>query len=96
MTDLIDSSYAVDTNRNVTVFSGVLEGIGYVYDGIDLPDDVTFDDITYRDENGADIPVYLTGYVDHAFPYVAVEYEDREWGTPVTIYTHYDGQQDSP
>ena len=96
MTDLIDSSYAVNTNRNVTVFSGVLEGIGYVFDGIDLPDDVTFDDITYRDQNGAEIPVYLTGYVDPSFPQVAVEYEDREWGTPVTIYTHYDGQQDSP
>lgn len=95
-TELVDSGHAVDTNLDVTLLSGVLEGIGYVQSDIDLPDDVTFDDITYRDENGKDIPVYLAGYADPAFPAVAVEYEDREWGTPVTIHTDYYGPQDSP
>jgi hypothetical protein len=88
--DLIDSSYAVNTNQNLTVFSGVLEGIGYMYNDIDLPADTTFDTITYRDANGKDMPVYLGAYVDPAFPSVAVEYEDREWGMPVTIHTDYD------
>ncbi len=89
-TELIDSGRAVDTNRNVLVFSGVLEGIGYVYHDIDLPGDVTFDDISYRDENGAELPIYLAAYADPAFPSVAVEYEDREWGKPVIIHTDYD------
>lgn len=95
-TELFDSGRAVDTNSDVIVFSGVLEGIGYVYDPIDLPGDVTFSNMTYWDESGNSMPVYLAGYVDPAFPGVAVEYEDREQGTPVTIYTDYNGPQDSP
>ncbi|OPY28064.1 MAG: hypothetical protein A4E28_01703 [Methanocella sp. PtaU1.Bin125] len=87
--ELFDRGRAVDTNRDVILFSGVLEGIGYVYDPIDLPGDVTFFNMTYWDEAGRSMPVYLAGYVDPAFPGVAVEYEDREWGTPVTIYTDY-------
>lgn len=87
--DLFDSGGAVDSNRDVTVFSGVLEGIGYVYSGIDLPPDVKFYDMAYTDEDGKSMPIYLTGYVDPGFPEVAVEYEDGPDGSPVIIHTKY-------
>jgi hypothetical protein len=88
-TELIDSSQAVDTNRDILVFSGVLEGIGSVSDGDDLPGDLMFGDITYKDEYGEKLPVYLTGYVDPKFRRVAVEYEDGPSGSPVIIRTNY-------
>jgi hypothetical protein len=86
--ELFDSEHAVDTNDGVTVFSGVLEGIGYVFDPIDLPGDVTFTNVTYMDETGRKIPMHLTGYVDPKFPDVAVAYEYGEAGSPITIHTH--------
>ena len=88
-TELIDSSGAVTTNQDVFVFSGVLEGIAGVADGDDLPGDMMFDNITYKDEYGNDMPIYLTGYVDPAFRRVAVEYEDGPAGSPVIIRTNY-------
>jgi hypothetical protein len=88
-TELIDGGRAVDTNRDIMVFSGVLEGIGPVTDGDDLPGDMMFRDIVYKDENGKDLPVYLTGYVNPMFGHVAVEYEDGQTGSPVIIRTNY-------
>jgi hypothetical protein len=92
MTELYDSGLAVDTNLDVTVFAGVLEGIGSVTGVDDLPGDTTFGNVTYLDENGTKMPTYLTGYVNPEFPQVAVEYEDGPSGTPVTIHTNYDGR----
>ncbi len=48
-----------------------------------------FGDISYKDENGEKLPVYLTGYVDPKFRHVAVEYEDGPSGSPVIIRTNY-------
>jgi hypothetical protein len=91
-TELFDSGGAVDTNRDVLLFSGVLEGVGSVSDAGDLPGDTTFGNVTYLDENGTNMPVHLTGYVNPEFPQVAVEYEDGSSGTPVIIHTNYDGR----
>jgi len=88
-TELIDDGQAVDTNRDIMVFSGVLEGIGSVSDGDDLPPDLMFGDITYKDEYGQNLSIYLTGYVDPKFRHVAVEYEDGPAGSPVIIRTNY-------
>jgi hypothetical protein len=88
-TELIDDGRAVDANRDILVFSGVLKGIGAVSDGDDLPGDLMFGDITYKDENGENLPVYLTGYVDPKFRHVAVEHEDGPSGSPVIIRTNY-------
>jgi hypothetical protein len=88
-TELIDSDGAVDTNQDLIVFGGVLEGIGPVTDGDDLPGDVTFENIVYKDENGNVLPIYLTGCVDPRFGHVAVEYNDGPAGSPITIYTNY-------
>ncbi|HEY3273011.1 MAG TPA: hypothetical protein VGJ92_04570, partial [Methanocella sp.] len=66
------------------------EGIGAVSDGDDLPADLMFGDITYKDEYGGNLPIYLTGYVDPKFRRVAVEYEDGPSGSPVIIRTNYD------
>jgi hypothetical protein len=89
-TELFDSYGAVNTNLNVTVFSGVLEGIASVAGAEDLPGDTTFSNVTYLDENGTIMPMHLTGYVIPEFPQVAVEYEDGPSGTPVVIHTKYD------
>jgi hypothetical protein len=91
-TELYDGGRAVDTNLDVLVFSGVLEGIGSVSGASDLPGDTTFGNVTYLDENGTHMPVYLTGYVNPEFPQVAVEYEDGPSGSPVIIHTNYDGR----
>jgi hypothetical protein len=88
-TELIDSDGAVDTNKDLIVFGGVLEGIGPVSEGDDLPGDVTFENIVYKDESGKVIPVYLTGMVDKRFGHVAVEYNDGPGGSHITIHTNY-------
>jgi hypothetical protein len=86
-TQLIDAKQAVDTNADVILFSGVLEGIGDVVEGDDLPGDMMFRDMTYKDEAGNDIPVYLSAIVDDRFGHVAVEYSSG--GSPVIIRTNY-------
>ena len=91
-TELFDSGRAVDTNLDVIVFSGVLEGIGSVSGADDLPGDTTFGNITYQGENRTNMPMHLTGYVIPEFPQVAVEYEDGPSGTPVIIHTNYGGR----
>lgn len=88
-TELIDSDGAVDTNQDLIVFGGVLEGIGPVSEGDDLPGDVTFENIVYKDENGNVLPIYLTGCVDPRFGHVAVEYNDGPAGSPIIIHTNY-------
>lgn len=88
-TELIDDKGAVGTNRDVIIFSGVLEGIGEVSGGDDLPGDVMFRDIMYKDEQGNDMPIYLIGSVNDRFGRVAVEYEDGPAGSPVIIRTNY-------
>lgn len=89
-TELFDSARAVDTNLDVMVFSGVLEGIGSVTGADDLPGDTTFGNVTYLDENGMSIPMHLTGFVIPEFPYVAVEYEEGTSGTPIIIRKNND------
>jgi hypothetical protein len=89
MTYLLDYGGAVDTNENLTVFSGVLEGTDLVRYDVDLPGDVTFDDIIYKAEGGVDVPLNLTGYVHPDMGQVAIEYEDGLSGSPVIIHTHY-------
>ncbi len=88
-TELIDSDGAIDTNQDLIVFGGVLEGIGPVTEGDDLPGDVTFENIVYKDQDGKVLPIYLTGSVDPRFGHVAVEYNDGPAGSPITIYTNY-------
>jgi hypothetical protein len=88
-TELIDDKGAIDTNRDVILFCGVLEGIGPVSNGDDLPGDVAFEDMTYKDENGQALPVYLSGNVDPKFGHVAVEYDDSPTGSQVIIHTNY-------
>jgi hypothetical protein len=87
-TELYDRGGAVDTNLDVLVFSGVLEGIDSVTGAEDLPGDTTFENVTYLDKNSTNMPMHLTGYVIPEFPQVAVEYEDGPSGTPVIIRTN--------
>lgn len=92
MTYLLDYGRAVDTNQNLTVFNGVLEGTDLVRYNADLPGDVTFHDIICRAEGNIDVPLSLAGYVHPDMGQVAIEYEDGPSGTPIIIHTHYKAQ----
>ncbi len=92
MTYIIDYGGAVDTNRNLTVLSGVLEGTDLSRYDADLPGDVTFEDIMCKAEGGVDIPINLTGYVHPDMGQVSIEYDDWPSWSPVAIHTHNNGQ----
>jgi hypothetical protein len=92
MAYIIDYGGAVDTNRNLTVFSGVLEGTDLARYDADLPGDVAFEDIICKSEGGFDVPLDLTGYVHPDMRQVSIEYGDGPSGSPVIISTHNQGQ----
>ncbi|OPY28066.1 MAG: hypothetical protein A4E28_01705 [Methanocella sp. PtaU1.Bin125] len=87
MTYMLDHRRAVDTNQNLTLFSGVLEGTDLVRYDVDLPGDVTFEDVICKAEGGVDVPLSLTGYVHPDMGQVAIEFEDGPTGTSVIINT---------
>lgn len=92
MAYLLDYGGAVDTNQDLSVFSGVLEGTDLVRYDVDLPGDVTFGDVICKAEGGVDVPLNLTGFVHPDMGQVAIEYEDGPSVSPVIIHTHYNGQ----